>query len=43
MDTFGRPEYSFTPDAIALVGDARLAYVRKVYTYFAFGIAAAVE
>ncbi len=42
MDTFGRPEYSFTPDAIALVGDARLAYIRKVYTYFAFGIAAAV-
>lgn len=42
MDTFGRPEYSFTQDSIALVGDARLAYIRKVYTYFAFGIAAAI-
>src|SRR3954470_10647104 len=42
MDTFGRPAYSFTTDAISLVGEARLVYVRKVYSYFALGIAAAI-
>ncbi len=34
--------FQFTPDALSLVGEARLAYVRKVYSYFAMGIAAAI-
>jgi FtsH-binding integral membrane protein len=42
MDTFGRQTYSFTPDAMSLVGEVRLAYIRKVYTYFSFAIAAGV-
>ncbi|MFI5264979.1 MAG: Bax inhibitor-1 family protein [Candidatus Kapaibacterium sp.] len=42
MDTFGGSAYNFTPEAIMLVGQARLAYVRKVYSYFALGIAAAI-
>jgi len=38
------PQYTFqfTPDAIQLAGTARLAYIRKVYTYFGFGILAAI-
>lgn len=31
-------QFEFTPEAIAMVGDARLAYVRKVYSYFSLGI-----
>jgi len=42
MDTFGQSSYSFTPDALTLVGQARIAYLRKVYSYFALGIAAAI-
>ncbi|MBS1904549.1 MAG: Bax inhibitor-1/YccA family protein [Bacteroidetes bacterium] len=34
--------FQFTPDALALVGKARLAYVRKVYSYFTAGILAAI-
>jgi FtsH-binding integral membrane protein len=42
MDTYGGSAFNFTPDALTMVGDARLAYIRKVYSYFALGIAAAV-
>jgi modulator of FtsH protease len=42
MDTFGSSSYSFTPEAMTLVGEARLAYIRKVYAYFGLGIAAAI-
>ncbi len=42
MDTFGQSAYNFTPEAMTLVGEARLAYIRKVYSYFALGIAAAI-
>ncbi len=35
--------YSFTPDALQLVGEARLAYVRKVYTYFSIAVASAIS
>jgi modulator of FtsH protease len=42
MDTFGRSTYSFTPDAISLAGTARLAYIRKVYTYFSMAIAVGI-
>ncbi|MEP7235107.1 MAG: Bax inhibitor-1/YccA family protein, partial [Ignavibacteriota bacterium] len=42
MDTYGSQSYSFTPEAMTLVGEARLAYIRKVYGYFALGIAAAI-
>jgi modulator of FtsH protease len=42
MDSFGGSAYNFTPEAITLVGEARLAYIRKVYSYFALGIAAAI-
>jgi modulator of FtsH protease len=42
MDTFGRPEYSFTPEAMTLAGSARLAYIRKVYAYFSLAIAAGI-
>ena len=34
--------YSFTPDALRLVGVARLAYVRKVYTYFTIAMGFAI-
>jgi FtsH-binding integral membrane protein len=34
--------YQFTPDALQLVGKARLAYVRKVYSYFTMGLLAAI-
>src|SRR4051812_34390634 len=33
--------YSFTPEALHLVGEARLAYVRKVYSYFGLGLLSA--
>lgn len=42
MDTFGRPSYSFTPEAMSLAGEARLAYIRKVYSYFAMAVGAGV-
>jgi FtsH-binding integral membrane protein len=35
-------EYSFTPDALQLVGEARLAYIRKVYSYFSIAVASAI-
>src|SRR5437867_6553826 len=34
--------FDFTPDALQLVGQARLAYIRKVYTYFGLGLLTAV-
>ncbi len=42
MDNLANPVYSFTPEALQLVGEARLAYVRKVYTYFGIAIASAI-
>lgn len=36
------PSFDFTPEALTLVGEARLAYVRKVYSYFGLGILAAI-
>lgn len=42
MNNFGPSVYSFTPEAIQLVGEARVAYVRKVYTYFLIAIGSAV-
>ena len=42
MENFANPVYSFTPDALQLVGAARLAYVRKVYTYFSIAVASAI-
>lgn len=42
MENFANPVYSFTPEAIQLVGEARLAYVRKVYTYFSIAVASAI-
>lgn len=41
MNNFAQPVYSFTPDALQLVGEARLAYVRKVYSYFLVAIGSA--
>lgn len=38
MNTSSAPAYSFTPGALALVGEARLAYIRQVYSYFSIGI-----
>ena len=38
MPGFTGGAYQFTPDALQLVGEARLAYIRKVYSYFGFGI-----
>lgn len=35
-------QYNFTPEALSLAGEARLAYIRKVYTYFGLAIAAAI-
>ncbi|HEY3874597.1 MAG TPA: Bax inhibitor-1/YccA family protein [Candidatus Kapabacteria bacterium] len=42
MADFMNPVYSFTPEALQLVGTARLAYVRKVYTYFSIAVASAI-
>ena len=42
MADFMNPVYSFTPEALQLVGEARLAYVRKVYTYFSIAVASAI-
>ncbi|SRR5579883_1913295 len=42
MQNFANPVYSFTPEALELVGEARLAYVRKVYTYFSIAVASAI-
>ena len=42
MATLSNPVYSFTPEALSLVGEARLAYVRKVYTYFLFAVLSAI-
>lgn len=30
--------YEFTPEAISLIGEAKVAYVRKVYSYFGLGL-----
>jgi modulator of FtsH protease len=35
-------QYTFTPEALSLAGEARLAYIRKVYSYFGLAIAAAI-
>src|SRR5437016_5369413 len=42
MNNFANPVYSFTPEALQLVGVARLAYVRKVYAYFSIAVASAI-
>src|SRR5881296_976703 len=42
MENFANPVYSFTPEALQLVGEARLAYVRKVYSYFSIAVASAI-
>ncbi len=42
MENIGNPVYSFTPEALELVGEARLAYIRKVYSYFAIAVASAI-
>ncbi len=42
MAQFSENTFQFTPEALALVGQARLAYIRKVYTYFSFGLLAAI-
>jgi modulator of FtsH protease len=42
MANFGDPVYSFTPEALQLVGTARLAYVRTVYSYFLIAVASAI-
>jgi FtsH-binding integral membrane protein len=42
MAEFFQSTVAFTPDALALVGQARLAYIRKVYAYFGFGLLAAI-
>jgi modulator of FtsH protease len=35
-------QFNFTPEALSLAGEARLAYIRKVYSYFGLAIAAAI-
>lgn len=35
-------QFDFTPEALSLVGEARLAYIRKVYTYFALAVATGI-
>lgn len=42
MENIGNPVYSFTPEALELVGEARIAYIRKVYSYFAIAVASAI-
>jgi modulator of FtsH protease len=42
MDNYANSVYSFTPEALQLVGAARLAYVRKVYSYFSIAVASAI-
>lgn len=42
MENFANPVYSFTPEALQLAGEARLAYVRKVYAYFSIAVASAI-
>ncbi len=42
MENFANPVYSFTPEALTLVGEARLAYIRKVYSYFAIAVGSAI-
>ena len=42
MDNYANPVYSYTPEALQLVGTARLAYVRKVYSYFFIAVLSAV-
>ena len=42
MANFGTPVYSFTPEALQLVGAARLAYVRTVYSYFLIAVGSAI-
>src|SRR5579871_4935570 len=42
MENYANPVYSFTPEALELVGEARLAYVRKVYSYFSIAVASAI-
>jgi modulator of FtsH protease len=42
MNNFGNPVYSFTPEALQLAGEAKLAYVRKVYSYFLIAVGSAI-
>jgi modulator of FtsH protease len=35
-------QYTFTPEAMSVVGEARMAYIRKVYTYFALAVATGI-
>jgi modulator of FtsH protease len=42
MNSYSNPVYSFTPEALQLVGEARLAYVRRVYSYFSIAVASAI-
>jgi FtsH-binding integral membrane protein len=42
MENIGNPVYSFAPGALELVGAARLAYIRKVYTYFSIAVGSAI-
>jgi modulator of FtsH protease len=42
MNNFANPVYSFTPEALQLVGEAKLAYVRKVYSYFLIAVGSAI-
>ena len=42
MDNYANSVYSFTPEALQLAGAARLAYVRKVYSYFSIAVASAI-
>ncbi len=42
MANYSDPVYSFTPEALQLVGEARLAYVRTVYSYFLIAVGSAI-
>jgi len=42
MENYANPVYSFTTEALTLVGEARLAYIRKVYSYFAIAVGSAI-
>lgn len=42
MGSYTNPVLSFTPEALELVGEARLAYIRKVYSYFSIAVASAI-
>jgi FtsH-binding integral membrane protein len=42
MNNYANPVLSFTPEALQLAGEARLAYIRKVYTYFSIAVMSAI-